>query len=70
MGMLLSAQVAHSTNLHSGISLQIELHGAGGNAGTHKPGKVEERVRFCSQKDAQRHQVDGVRHCSRMAKQG
>lgn len=26
MGMLLSAQVAHSLNLHSGIRLQIEQH--------------------------------------------
>lgn len=30
MGMLLSAQVAHSMNLHSGISLQTEPHRAGG----------------------------------------
>lgn len=64
MGMLLSAQVAHSMNLHSGISLQIEPHRAGENAGTHKQGTVEKCVHFCSQKDAQCPQVDGFRHCS------
>lgn len=68
MGMLLSAQVAHSMNLHSGISLQTEAHRAGENAGTHKPGKVHKCVHFCSQKDAQCRQVDGARHCRRMAK--
>lgn len=69
MGMLLSAQVAHSMNLHSGISLQIEPHRDGENAGTHKPGKVEKCVHVCSQTDAQCHQVDEGCHCSRMAKQ-
>lgn len=49
MGMLLSAQVAHSMNLHSGISLQIEPHRAGENAGTHKPGKVEVRAVLLSE---------------------
>lgn len=72
MGMLLSAQVAHSMNLHSGISLQTEPHRAGENAGTHKPGKEEKCVcaHSCSQKDAQCPPVDRARHCSRMAKQG
>lgn len=65
-GMLLSAQVAHSMNLHSGISLQIEQSWE--NAGTHKPGKVHKCVRFCPQKDSQCPQVAWVRHCSGTAK--